>query len=96
MNKVFWAVVAVDTALFLILLISGLMESGHADGGREMGLAFYVILPAIFIGLAVLMYVRSTSVIARWLALVIVAGPGLLIAGARVRDAYLRPSRSGR
>ena len=89
MNKVFWAVVAVDTALFLILLISGLMESGHADGGREMGLAFYVILPAIFIGLAVLMYVRSTSVIARWLALVIVAGPGLLIAGARVRDAYL-------
>jgi hypothetical protein len=89
MNKVFWAVVAVDTALFLFLLVSGLKESGHSDGGREMGLAFYVILPGIFIGLAVLLYLRSTSMIARSLALVIVAGPGLLITGARVRDAYL-------
>ena len=89
MNKVFWAVVALDAALFLILLVSGLMEKGHSDGGREMGLAFYVILPVAFIVLAVLLYVRSSSLIARWLALVIVAGPGLLIAGARKRDAYL-------
>ncbi|MGH9702120.1 MAG: ankyrin repeat domain-containing protein, partial [Candidatus Acidiferrales bacterium] len=89
MNKIFWAVVALDAAVFLILLVRGLMEKGHSDGGREMGLAFYVILPAVFIVLAVLLYVRSSSMIARWLALVIVAGPGLLIAGVRVWDAYL-------
>ena len=89
MNKIFWAVVAVDAALFLFLLISGLTESGNSSGGREMGLAFFVILPGIFIGLAVLLFVRSTSTIARTLALLIVAVPGILIVGARVRDAYL-------
>jgi hypothetical protein len=89
MNKIFWAVVAVDAALFLFLLVSGLREGGNSSGGREMGLAFYVILPGIFIGLAVLLYVRSSSTIARTLALLIVAVPGLFIVGARVRDAYL-------
>ena len=89
MNKIFWAVVAVDAALFLLLLISGLTEGGDSSGGREVGLAFYVILPGIFIGLAVLLYVRSTSTVARTLALLIVMVPGVLIVGARVRDAYL-------
>ena len=64
MNKIFWTVVAVDAALFMFLLISGLTESGNSSGGREMGLAFYVILPGIFIGLAVLLYVRSSSMVA--------------------------------
>ena len=89
MNKVFWLIVAVDAALFLVLLIATLLQSGPSDGGKEMALTFGVVLPAVVIGSAVLLYVFSTSTTWRTLALVIVAGPGLLLAGIHLRDFYI-------
>ena len=54
-----------------------------------MALAFSVIIPAIVIGGAVLRFVTTRSPLMRVVALVIVAGPGLLVATARVRSAAI-------
>ena len=89
MNKVFWAIVAVDAALFVVLLVAGLAARAHPDGGREMGLIFGVILPGIFVAVAVLLYVLSKSLPLRVIVLGMVAAPMLLIAGAHQRNAWI-------
>jgi hypothetical protein len=89
MTPVFWGVVALDAALFVILVILGITDSGPNDGGREMAMIFSVFLPAIIIGGAVLLFVKSESSLWRTVALLIVAGPGLLIGGSRVRSAFI-------
>src|SRR5437870_979593 len=90
MNKAFWVMVAVDAALFLFLFVATLVQPGPSDGGRDMALGFGVILPGIVIGLAILLYVFSSSTTWRAIALFVVAGPGLLIAGIHLRNAYLK------
>ena len=87
MTKVFWLFVLVDAALFLVLVTLGFLANPQPDGGNEMALVFSVIIPAIIVGAAVLLFVTSKSPRMRVVALVIVAGPGLLVAGARVRSA---------
>jgi hypothetical protein len=90
MNPIFWSVVVLDVALFLGLLISMLVQRGGSEnGGREMGIAFFVIAPLLLIGVAVLLYVLTRSSVWKILALIIVAGPGLFIAGGRIRGAYI-------
>lgn len=89
MNKVFWAIVAVDAALFVALLVAELTARAHPDGGREMGVIFGVILPGLFVAVAVLLYVLSKSLPLRVIALGMVAAPLLLIAGARLRSAWI-------
>lgn len=92
MNIVFWSVVGLDAALFLGLLISMLAQGGGgggADGGREMGIFFFVMVPLILIGGAVCLYAFSRSPPWKILALIIVAGPGLFIAGGQIRSAYI-------
>ena len=86
MNSIFWTVVAVDALLFVALLINMLTQtSGRTDGGREMGIAFFVVLPLLILGLAVLLYVFVSSMFWKVVALLIVAGPGLFIAGGQIR-----------
>lgn len=90
LNPFFWSVVALDAALFLGLLVSLLVQpGGSADGGREMGIAFFVIAPLILIGGAVVLYVFSRSMAWKIAALIIVAGPGLFIAAGQIRSAYI-------
>lgn len=89
MGKIFWAIVVTDAALFIALLISGLTAPAPPDGGREMGLTFGVILPGLLVALAVATYVLTSSPALRVAALGIVAGPGLLIAGAHLRNAWI-------
>jgi hypothetical protein len=90
LNPIFWSVVCLDVALFLGLLISMLVQrGGSSDGGREMGIAFFVIAPLILIGVAVLLYVFSRALAWRIVALIVVAGPGLFIAGGQIRSAYI-------
>ena len=90
MIPLFWGVVALDFTLFVILVILGMASTGPSDGGREMSMIFFVIVPAVIIGSAVLLFVKSESSLWRTVALIIVAGPGLILAGTRVRDAYIR------
>jgi hypothetical protein len=90
MNIAFWSVVCLDAALFLGLLISMLAQGGgSANGGREMGIFFFVIVPVILIGGAVLLHVFTRSPAFKIIALIIVAGPGLFIAGGQIRSAYI-------
>ena len=89
MQKLFWALVAVDAGLFLYLLIATLKQRSPADGGREMALLFGVLLPGALVALAVVLYVLSSSMAWRTVALLIVAAPLLFIAAVRARSAYI-------
>lgn len=89
MTAIFWAVAALDLALFLILLVLGVTGSGPPDGGRQMSLFFFVIVPGIIVGGAVLLFITAESSLWRSVALVIVAGLGLILAGARLRNAMI-------
>ena len=100
MNRLFWGVVALDTLLFVVLLVATLRDTRASDGGKEMGLFFFILVPCFIIGLAVLLFVFARSAAWRILALLIVAGPGLFLAGSRLREAWIghiiREKNSGR
>ena len=89
MTSVFWTILALDAILLLGLLVATLTQSGSPDGGREMALAFSVVLPAIVIAAAALVFRFSTSPAWRMIALIVVAGPGLLLIGVRIRSAWI-------
>lgn len=90
MKPLFWSVVAFDGLLFLALLVIQLTHRGGvADGGREMGLFFFIFVPVALIGAAVLLYLFTQALVWKILALLIVAGPGLFIAVGQIRGAYI-------
>ena len=89
MTILFWIALVIDAIMMLILLVLGLSDARASDGGREMGLIFSVIIPAVVVAGAALLFLKSESTARRAIALVIVAGPGLFIAGARLRSALI-------
>ncbi len=89
MQRLFWALVAVDAGLFLYLLIATLKQRSPADGGREMALFFGVLLPGVVVALGVVLYVLSSSMTWRTIALLTVAAPLVFIAAVRARSAYI-------
>jgi len=89
MTPLFWIAVALDAAAFVILLVLGLTQSGPSDGGREMSLIFGVLVPGIVVGGGALLFLKSESTIGRATGLLIVGGPGLFLAGARLRSASI-------
>ena len=89
MQKLFWALVAVDAGLFLFLLIATLKQRSPADGGREMALFFGLLVPGALVALAVLLYVLSSSTGWRMVALLMVAAPPVFIVAVRARSAYI-------
>ncbi len=89
MPSIFWAFVALDAALLVILVVLGVMSPATPDGGPEMSLIFFVVVPAVLIGGAVLLFLKAGSPVWRMVALVIAAGPGLLLAGTRLRSAMI-------
>ncbi len=76
---VFWCVAAIDAILLLVLIIGTLTHEGggHNDGGREMGIFFFLIVPGVALALAVLLFIFTEQVVWRGIAILIVAGPGL-------------------
>ena len=89
MTPTFWAFVALDAALFLILVVLGITGPGTPDGGREMSLIFFVVIPAIIVIGAAVLFTKAESFGLRLFALGVVAGPGLLVAAARLRSAAI-------
>ena len=89
MNKISWAIVAIDAALFIVLLVIGLTAPAPRDGTREMGLIFGVIIPGLLVALAVAAYALSSLRAVRVIALAIVAAPLLLIACAHLRSTWI-------
>jgi hypothetical protein len=59
MIPLFWTALALDAVLLAVLLVLSLAGSGHSDGGREMALLFYIIVPALIFGLSFYYDVRD-------------------------------------
>ncbi len=76
---VFWGTAAIDSLLILVVLIGTLTHDGavHNDGGREMGIFFFLIVPGVALAVAVLLFMLTQHIVWRGLAILIVAGPGL-------------------
>jgi hypothetical protein len=89
MNVLFWIAIAVDAVLLVILLLLTAAGGGHDEGGREVTLVFSVIIPAIIVASGALLFVKAKSPATRTIALLIVAGPGLLVATTRLRSAAI-------
>jgi predicted Co/Zn/Cd cation transporter (cation efflux family) len=86
MIPLFWTALALDAVLLAVLLVLSLAGSGHSDGGREMALLFYIIVPALIVAGCAVMFLRTTAPAKRTVALLIVTGPGLLLATTRLRS----------
>ncbi len=83
----FWTLAALDTLALAVMLVATLgSQAGHQDGGREMGLFFFVIVPFCVLALAVLLFLFVRAPFARYLALIIVALPALFWVWVQVDD----------
>jgi hypothetical protein len=89
MTLIFWVAIAVDTVLLVVLLVLTLAGGGHDEGGREMTLVFSILVPALIVAGGALLFLKSESPAARTVALLVVAGPGLLVAATRLRSAVI-------
>jgi hypothetical protein len=88
MNKVFWILVCAELAALAAMLVAGL-RSPSESGGREMGLAFGVLLPAVVVVSAAAVYAKANSSIARNVAMVVAAAPALILIVVWVRGYLL-------
>lgn len=85
--QAFWVIAAIDAALLVVLLVMSLRDNAGAhDGGREMGLFFFIVLPAVVLGLAALMFHLGSAWPVKSLALFIVLVPGLWFAKVQIED----------
>ena len=77
----FWSMTGLDLVGLLIILISTLRHQGgsHNDGGSEIGIYMYLIMPGIALTLAVLLFVVSKRVIWKGLATLAVTCPSVLL-----------------
>jgi len=88
MAILFWIALGVDAVLLAILLVLTLSTSGQPEG-QGMAVFFSIIVPAVVVSLGALMFLKSRSPALRTVALLIVAGPGLLVAATRLRSAVI-------
>jgi hypothetical protein len=88
MAKAFWILAALDGLALLTQLTLGLNEKGHNDGGREMGLMFFVLLPLLILAGTCLAFAWLPFTPLRWLLLAVVALPASF-------DAYLGIAKLG-
>jgi len=83
----FWAIAAIDAVLLAVLLVMSLQQrSSQNDGGREMALFFFIMLPGFVLALAMLLFHFSTSLPAKSIALFVVLVPGLYFAKLQIEN----------
>jgi hypothetical protein len=89
MTKAFWLLAAADALGLTVLLLLGLNSKGHNDGGREMGIVFFVILPMLILAATVAVFSTVSLALVRWLCLAVVTIPAafyLMVGAIRVAD----------
>jgi len=79
MNRVFWILLSVEAVTLAGLLLAG-WRSPSESGGREMGLMFGVVLPAVALVIAALVFANASSPIAKYCAMAVAAVPVLILA----------------
>lgn len=85
---VFWTIAGLDASA-LVLLCAALLNdpAGQNDGGRQMGLFFFVILPALVLAAAMALFrFGGGSLPMRGVALFIVVVPALWFATVKVEE----------
>ncbi len=83
MKILFWLLFAGDTLLLLTLFILGLAAAPSSRTSSFAVAGYMLIVPAAVLGVAVLLFLRGTSPVARAAATLLVALPGLLVFGMR-------------
>lgn len=100
LGQVFWGIAVIDAALLAVFCVIALLDrGGRHDGGREMGLFFFVLVPAVVLCAAMLLFHFSASWMMKSVALFIVVLPGLWFAKTqidnRLIDRRIEANRSG-
>jgi len=100
LGQVFWAIGVIDAVLLAIFFLLMLQDrGGQNDGGREMGLFFFGMLPAAGLAAAMLLFHFSSSWQMKSIALFIVVVPGLWFAKMqfekRLVERRVEANRSG-
>lgn len=87
LGQVFWSIAAIEAALLAVFCVMALRDpGGRQDGGHEMGLFFFVLVPAAVLCGAMLLFYFSSSWPMRSFALFIVIAPGLWFAKTQIDD----------
>jgi hypothetical protein len=85
--QVFWTLAAIDAALLAVLLVITLQSSaGQNDGGKQMGIFFFILLPGAVLVFAMLLFHFSGSVLVKSIALFVVVAPALWFAKQQIED----------
>jgi hypothetical protein len=85
--QLFWTIAAIDAVLLAGLFVVLFQDrGGQHDGGRAMGLFFFVLLPAVVLAIATALFYFGTSLPLKSIALFIVIVPGFWFAKVRVDD----------
>ncbi|MEO6281382.1 hypothetical protein [Roseateles sp.] len=100
LGQVFWSIAILDAALLAIFFAIALQDSGgRQDGGRAMGMFFFVLVPAVVLGAAMLLFHFSAGWPMKSIALFIVVVPGLWFAKTQVEgwtiDRRIEANRQG-
>jgi hypothetical protein len=107
MNRVFWILITVEVVGLLVALAVG-WKSPSDSGGREMGIAFGIVLPLLVLAGAALAFHFSSSSVVKNAAFFVAVAPGLGllviwgrnlmldagVSGARIREFPDGPQRA--
>ena len=90
LTKLFWTFAGVDLVLLLILLVVHLTQGGRgsSSGGREMELFYFIVVPAIVLGLTVLLFQFSNSTFLKIVAILLSTIPWVFLIGYQARNLY--------
>lgn len=88
-NKIFWSVAALEALFFVVVFLMTVTQGGqHTDGGREMSIAFGAILPFLILGIASLIYWKTSSPALHIVLLVVVTIPAAWLASRWISEPF--------
>ena len=86
MRTVFWLLVAADVAVLLLFFVFGLAAAPSTRSSPLAVAGAMLLLPGTVVGIAVLLFTRGTSSLARGTGLLLAAAPALLVFGLKARE----------
>jgi len=86
LNKAFWVIAAIEAVFFVVAFRFTANESGqNTDGGRGMALIFQIGVPFLVLGIASLIYWKTSSPAVHIILLIVVIAPVVVLAGQWIR-----------
>jgi hypothetical protein len=90
MTIAFWSIAGIEALALGVFCLMFLADGnkGNHDGSRSMGLFFFLIIPGVVLGVAILLQVLFTSAVMRGIAFLIVVSPAIILVVAKGDDYY--------